>query len=47
MLVTIRDAKIEDSPLIAEAEREIAKKPGFFCSQPKVITENLLELYKK
>lgn len=33
MTVTIRHAKIEDAHVIAEAEREIAKEPGFFCSQ--------------
>ncbi len=39
MLVTIRHAKIEDAHVMAEAEREIAKKPGFFCSQPSELTD--------
>lgn len=34
MYIAIRQAKVEDAPFIAQAEREIAKEPGFFCSQP-------------
>lgn len=39
MTVTIRHAKVEDAHIIAEAEREIAKEPGFFCSQPSELTD--------
>lgn len=39
MIVKIRHAEIEDAHVIAEAEREIAKKPGFFCSQPSELTD--------
>ena len=39
MIVTIRHAKIEDAHIIAEAERAIAKNPGFFCSQPSELTD--------
>lgn len=39
MIVTIRQAKIEDAHAIAEAEREIAKTPGFLCSQPSELTD--------
>ena len=27
--LTIRDARVEDAAILAEAEREIAKDPGF------------------
>jgi putative acetyltransferase len=30
----IRQARIEDAPLLAQAEREIAKEPGFLVSRP-------------
>ncbi len=39
MKLTIRKAQIEDAPLIAEAEREIAQEPGYFCSQPSELTD--------
>jgi hypothetical protein len=39
MIVKIRHAKIEDAHVIAEAEREIAKKPSYFCSQPSELTD--------
>lgn len=39
MTVIIRHAKVEDAHVIAEAEREIAKEPGFFCSQPSELTD--------
>ena len=39
MDVTIRHATIEDARAIAEAEREISKEPGFFCSQPSELTD--------
>jgi GrpB-like predicted nucleotidyltransferase (UPF0157 family)/GNAT superfamily N-acetyltransferase len=39
----IRQAKIEDANAIVEAEREIAKEPGYFCSQPSELTlENVV-----
>jgi ribosomal protein S18 acetylase RimI-like enzyme len=32
--LTIRDARIEDAAALANAEREVAKTPGFLASQP-------------
>lgn len=40
MNIIIRQAKVEDAHVIAEAEREIAKEPGFFCSQPSELTDD-------
>jgi ribosomal protein S18 acetylase RimI-like enzyme len=37
--LTIRDARIEDAAALAEAEREIAKNPGFLASQPFELTD--------
>ena len=31
---SIRKARIEDAPILAEAEREIARQPGLLVSQP-------------
>jgi RimJ/RimL family protein N-acetyltransferase len=39
--LTIRDARIEDAAALAEAEREIAKNPGFLASQPFELTDEL------
>lgn len=39
MNITIRHARIEDTHQIGEAEREIAKEPGFFCSAPSELTD--------
>jgi ribosomal protein S18 acetylase RimI-like enzyme len=39
MTTTIRQAKVEDAPCIAEAEREIAQEPGYFCSQPSELSD--------
>lgn len=39
MSINIRSARIEDAHAIAEAERQIAQKPGFFCSQPSELTD--------
>ncbi len=39
MNIIIRHAKVEDAHAIAEAEREIAQEPGFFCSQPSELTD--------
>jgi hypothetical protein len=33
---------IEDAHEIAEAEREIAKEPGIFCSQPTELSKESL-----
>lgn len=42
MNILIRAAKIEDASTITKAEQEIAKTPGFFCSQPdELIEENI------
>ena len=39
----IREAKIEDAVAIVETLRDIATKPGFFCSQPsEITTESIL-----
>jgi GrpB-like predicted nucleotidyltransferase (UPF0157 family)/ribosomal protein S18 acetylase RimI-like enzyme/ADP-ribose pyrophosphatase YjhB (NUDIX family) len=37
--VLIRQAKIEDANAIVEAERKIAKDPGYFCSLPSELSE--------
>lgn len=39
MIITIRQAKIEDASFIAEAEQEIAQEPGYFCSLPSELSE--------
>ena len=39
MNISIRHAKVEDAHVIAEQERKIAEKPGFFCSQPSELTD--------
>ncbi len=39
MNITIRHAEVSDAHAIAEAEREIAKEAGFFCSQPAELTD--------
>lgn len=39
MKLNIRQAKLEDAHLIAEAERAIAQTPGFFCSIPSELTD--------
>jgi len=38
--ILIRQAKVEDSHTIVEATRQIAQKPGFFCSQPSELTDD-------
>jgi RimJ/RimL family protein N-acetyltransferase len=43
MVIAIRHAALEDAHEIAEAEREIAKDPGFFCSQPFELTDQNVE----
>jgi len=37
--LTIRDARIEDAAALAQAERAIAKEPGFLASQPSELTD--------
>jgi ribosomal protein S18 acetylase RimI-like enzyme len=37
--LTIRDARIEDANALADAEREIAKHPGFLASLPFELTD--------
>ena len=39
MNITIRKAKVEDAHAIVTAEQEIAKTPGYFCSQPSELSE--------
>lgn len=41
--LTIRAARIEDAPLLAQAERVIAAKPGFLASQPTELTDERFE----
>lgn len=42
MNITIRHARLQDAHAIAEAERQIAQKPGLFCSQPfELVDENV------
>jgi len=40
MNATIRKAELRDAASIARAEQEIAREPGFFCSQPSELSEN-------
>lgn len=37
--ITIRPARIEDAPALAQAERTIAAEPGFLASQPAELTD--------
>lgn len=39
MTLIIRQAKVEDAPFLAKAEKEIAEEPGFLCSLPSEISE--------
>jgi ribosomal protein S18 acetylase RimI-like enzyme len=39
MNITIRRATVADAHILGEAEREIAKEPGFFCSLPSELTD--------
>ncbi len=39
MTVTIRQAITEDAQVITCAEKEIAKTPGYFCSNPSELSE--------
>jgi ribosomal protein S18 acetylase RimI-like enzyme len=39
MVLTIRPARIEDAPVVAEAERAIAATPGLLASQPAELTD--------
>jgi RimJ/RimL family protein N-acetyltransferase len=39
MNIIIRHAQLEDAHIIAEAERQIAQTPGFFCSEPHELTD--------
>ena len=45
MTITIRHAKVEDAHVIAEAEREITKEPGFFCSQLSEFNKESIFIY--
>jgi ribosomal protein S18 acetylase RimI-like enzyme len=37
--LTIRPARVEDAPVLAQAERTIAATPGFLASQPAELTD--------
>jgi hypothetical protein len=39
MKIKIRKAILEDALTIVNAEKEIAKTPGYFCSQPIELDE--------
>lgn len=39
MLITVRQAIIEDASILAEAERMIAQEPGFLCSAPSELKD--------
>ena len=34
----VRRAQAKDAPILAKAQKEIAKVPGYFCSQPSELT---------
>jgi ribosomal protein S18 acetylase RimI-like enzyme len=38
-VISIRPARIEDAPVLAQAERTIAAKPGLLASQPAELTD--------
>jgi ribosomal protein S18 acetylase RimI-like enzyme/8-oxo-dGTP pyrophosphatase MutT (NUDIX family) len=42
MNITIRLARADDARTIVMAEREIAQEPGFFCSKPSELDEDLV-----
>src|SRR5258708_6614155 len=39
--LTIRDARVEDAPVLAAAEREIARVPGRLASRPHELNDDL------
>ncbi|CDR34245.1 hypothetical protein [Criblamydia sequanensis] len=39
MNLITRHAKVEDAPIIGEAERKIAEVPGFFFSEPSELRD--------
>ncbi len=41
--INIRKAELKDARIIAEAEKEIAKEPGFFCSSPSELSLKIVE----
>ena len=43
MSYTIRDARVEDAPILVKAEKEIAKIPGFLISRPAELIQELFE----
>lgn len=43
MNLVIRKAELKDATCIAEAEREIAERPGYFCSQPSELSEEAVK----
>lgn len=43
MNITIRKAEVKDALCIVEAEREIARKPGYFCSLPSELDEEAVK----
>ena len=36
---TLRDARVEDAPVLVEAEQTIASRPGFLASRPEELLE--------
>ncbi len=43
MAIVIRPARVEDARCIAEAEKEIAEEPGYFCSLPSEVSEEKIK----
>ncbi len=41
--IHIRKAELKDASIIAQAEQEIAKEPGFFCSSPSELSQKSVE----
>lgn len=43
MSYTIREARVEDAPVLIKAEKDIAKIPGFLLSRPTELIQELFE----
>lgn len=40
--VTVRDARVEDAAVLANAERTVASRPGYLASRPEEIDEQVI-----
>ena len=48
MNIIIRQAVLKDAPYLVKKEQEIAKEPGYFCSEPAELTcENVEKMISK